>query len=441
MKKSLLLLLCAIALITLFAQNRITLHQTDATKRGLDRTLVDSIKLANNDSSLVFFMNGSDPVSQRITGIDSITFDDTVSILPLLRTIDPAYISYTTARSGIILVSPGTSTVTTKGICWSNIQNPTTSDNKSASTATTDSTVLYMTGLTADTNYYVRAYATNASGTAYGAQKSFRTLPYTLPVVETTSITYSGDCQALCVGKVTSNGGYGILKSRGFCWSTSENPTIDDNRIPYGTTNGSYQTTITFPAYDTKYYVRAFATNTLGTSYGATFTVTPTHGNVTYYLAKSDSPTTTELEYYRLITIAMDSACYYYNKYTTFTANIYVYYNAGIPTAQAGYRSSIGFGPNTRYMYVGTAMHEMAHYMGSGTTTAWQSYCVGGYWTGPQTKALLKLLTGEDLKCDNNDNPIHFWPYGINQKEEVTSANVLIIHAKLVNAMKTDCGW
>ena len=141
----------------------------------------------------------------------------------------------------------------------------------------------------------------------------------------------------------------------------------------------------------------------------------------------------------------MDSACWYYNRYTTFRGNIYVYYNAGIPTAQSNYHGSIGFGPNTTYMWVGTAMHEMAHFVGSGTTLAWQSKLVNGIWTGTVASNLLKNATGEILKGDNNSNPIHFWPYGINYKSEITNLgsvtnqqNALILHCKLVKAMVID---
>ena len=124
-------------------------------------------------------------------------------------------------------------------------------------------------------------------------------------------------------------------------------------------------------------------------------------GNVTYTLDVDKTVYPTE---YNLIKIAMDSACWYYNRYTNFRGNVYVYYNAGIPTAQASYHGSLGFGPNSRYMWVGTAIHEMAHYMGSGTTTAWRAQLSGGVWQGATAKALLLSATGEVLKGDNNSN-------------------------------------
>ncbi len=168
-------------------------------------------------------------------------------------------------------------------------------------------------------------------------------------------------------------------------------------------------------------------------------------GNVTFTLGIDSA---SNPEKYQLIKIAMDSACSYFSKHTPFVENIYVYYSAGIPTAQSNYRGSIGFGPNTRYMWVGTAIHEMDHYFGSGTTSAWRNLMVGGLWQGASGKALCKELSGQALKGDNNDHPVHFWPYGINQKEEITNLGSLAVQDKaLADAVKIakamlvdDCG-
>ena len=92
-------------------------------------------------------------------------------------------------------------------------------------------------------------------------------------------------------------------------------------------------------------------------------------------------------------------------------------------------------------MWVGTAIHEMAHFFGSGTTTIWQSKIIHGTWTGTNGLNLLKSLTGGSLKGDTQ----HFWPYGINQKEEITGLgdlkaqeNGLNTSVKLVKAMVID---
>ncbi|MBN2164642.1 MAG: T9SS type A sorting domain-containing protein [Marinilabiliaceae bacterium] len=164
-------------------------------------------------------------------------------------------------------------------------------------------------------------------------------------------------------------------------------------------------------------------------------------GNVTFNLDLDSAANPT---YYRLIKTAMDSACWYFNRYTPFEANIYVYYSSGIPTAQASYHGSIGFGSDTRYMWVGTAIHEMDHYFGSGTTTTWQSKMVNGAWTGSVANNLMKTITGGTISGDSQ----HFWPYGINQKEEITNmGGQAVQELALTNAVKVakamlvdDCG-
>jgi len=164
-------------------------------------------------------------------------------------------------------------------------------------------------------------------------------------------------------------------------------------------------------------------------------------GNVTFtiYLDSTSYP-----EQYRLIYKAMDSACKYFNKYTPFIENIPVYYNPEIPTAQAGYKTKIEFGPNTRYMWVGTAIHEMAHYFGSGTTSIWQTLMSGGTWKGKVASDLMKTINGGVIYGDSQ----HFWPYGINYKEEITNLPTikdqeiaLTNSVKLIKAMLVDdCG-
>lgn len=165
-------------------------------------------------------------------------------------------------------------------------------------------------------------------------------------------------------------------------------------------------------------------------------------GSVTYTL---DLDSATYPQYYRLIKEAMDSACSYFNKYTPFVKDIYVYYSDGIPTAQASHLGAIGFGSNTAYMWVGTAIHEMAHYFGSGTSNTWRSLMSGGVWTGKAGSQFVASLSGETLKGDTQ----HYWPLGINYRSEVTNLGsqeaqhqsltntVMLIKAMLVD----DCGY
>jgi hypothetical protein len=92
-----------------------------------------------------------------------------------ITTTAASNITQTTAASGGNVTDDGGATVSEKGICWAISQNPTTSNNKISGGSGTGSFTSNITGLTSATTYYVRAYAINSAGTAYGNQVSFTT--------------------------------------------------------------------------------------------------------------------------------------------------------------------------------------------------------------------------------------------------------------------------
>lgn len=96
--------------------------------------------------------------------------------LPSVTTATPTNITQTSATVGGEVVSQGSDAITERGVVWNLTGNPTTEDNKIVEGATTvDAFSVPMTGLTLATTYYVRAYAVNSYGTAYGASASFTT--------------------------------------------------------------------------------------------------------------------------------------------------------------------------------------------------------------------------------------------------------------------------
>ncbi|MBN2610114.1 MAG: hypothetical protein JXB00_01015, partial [Bacteroidales bacterium] len=123
-----------------------------------------------------------------------------------------------------------------------------------------------ITGLIANTTYHVRAYATSSVGTGYGSDVTFTTSP-TIPTVTTTTPSSIDQTTATCGGNVTSNGG-AALTARGVCWSTTANPTIANSKTTDGTATGAFTSSITGLTASTTYHVRAYATNSIGTSYG-----------------------------------------------------------------------------------------------------------------------------------------------------------------------------
>ena len=125
-----------------------------------------------------------------------------------------------------------------------------------------------MTGLEDGTTYYVRAYATNGKGTSYGEEKTFTTVNVVVPTIVTKDVVNITKNSAESGGNVTSDGGEEVT-ARGVCWSTKENPTISDSHTTDGKGTGEYVSNMTGLKEGTKYYVRAYATNSKGTNYGS----------------------------------------------------------------------------------------------------------------------------------------------------------------------------
>ncbi|MCA9261892.1 MAG: autotransporter-associated beta strand repeat-containing protein, partial [Planctomycetales bacterium] len=124
-----------------------------------------------------------------------------------------------------------------------------------------------------------------------------------------------------------------------------------------------------------------------------------------------------------------------YNAYGDFgNQDIYVYYNAGIPTAQASYLGSIGFGGTWPAERV--AQHELAHYLGL-PSGAWGSLFAGGSWGGEQAAQLVRQFEGDQATL--NGDSVHFWPYGLNYDNEGSELNKQR-QVAMVYAMRADLG-
>lgn len=94
---------------------------------------------------------------------------------PVLTTNEVTGIKQTTALCEVNITSDGGATITARGVCWSITQNPTIADSKTTDGTGTDTFTSTITGLTATTTYYVKAYATNSAGTGYGNEVHFKT--------------------------------------------------------------------------------------------------------------------------------------------------------------------------------------------------------------------------------------------------------------------------
>lgn len=209
------------------------------------------------------------------------TFTTNQYSLPIVITSNVT-VSSTIAQCGGEVNFDGGLEVTGRGVCWSTSPNPTITNDKTTDGSGTGSFNSTIIGLSSNTTYYVRAYATNEIGTAYGEERSFTTEEdFQQPTVTTNSVSNITVNSAVCGGNVTSDGN-ATVTARGVCWSTSQNPTINDNKTIDGSGIGSFISNITELLEATTYYVRAYATNSQGTSYGTqySFTTQATTGSI-----------------------------------------------------------------------------------------------------------------------------------------------------------------
>ena len=191
--------------------------------------------------------------------------------LPTLSTSTITQITETSAVAGGNVTGDGNASVTERGVVYSTNQNPTTADTKVAAGSGMGSFTCNLTDLQPNTTYYVRAYATNEKGTAYGEEVSFTTNKnIVLPSITTNVITQITETSAVAGGNVTSDGNASVTE-RGVVYSTNPNPVITNlyNTIkPCGSGTGSFTCDLTNLQPNTTYYVRAYATNSMGTAYG-----------------------------------------------------------------------------------------------------------------------------------------------------------------------------
>jgi uncharacterized protein (TIGR02145 family) len=210
---------------------------------------------------------------------NEISFTAMANLSAVTTTVASA-ITAASATSGGNITADGGGAVTARGVCWSTTAGPTIANAKTSDGTGTGIFTSSLTSLTANTTYYVRAYATNSAGTVYGNEISLRTLA-NLPTVMTTAISAIASTSAICGGNVTDDGRASIL-ARGVCWGTTTAPIITNSNTIDGYATGAFTSSLTSLIAGTTYYVRAYATNIAGTAYGneIAFTTTSISGTL-----------------------------------------------------------------------------------------------------------------------------------------------------------------
>jgi len=259
------------------------------TSRGVAYGIAQNPTTANN---ITFDGTGTGVFTSTLSGLTSLTLYyvrayatnstgtaygsqvsfTTSAVLPTVTTTSATGITSTGATTGGNVTSDGGASVTSRGVAYGTAQNPMTANSTTSNGTGTGVFISTLTGLTGGTLYYVRAYATNSTGTAYGSQVSFTTSAV-LPTVTTTSVTGITSTGATTGGNVTSGGGASVT-SRGVAYGTAQNPTTANNTTSDGTGTGVFTSAITGLSPSTTYYVRAYATNSTGTAYGSQVSLT-----------------------------------------------------------------------------------------------------------------------------------------------------------------------
>lgn len=192
--------------------------------------------------------------------------DDPIKLDPKIATWEIKDITSTSAVVSGLVIAEG-SGFNEHGICWALTKDPTVDDN-SAQADKVEKAVYTasITGLEFLTTYHVRAYTKSTDGTVYyGGDTTFTTLANLAflsldSVYNITATNASGDVNI-------TNDGKSSITVRGLCWNTETEPTIENTKTEDGTGTGTFTGSIAGLIGGTTYYVRAYATNGIGTAY------------------------------------------------------------------------------------------------------------------------------------------------------------------------------
>jgi len=218
-------------------------------------TVAPGISLPGNQAQTLSYCNGVP------------TWGPCPGSLATLNTTSISGISNSTANSGGNITNDGGANIIARGICYDTSPSPTIANSTVNNGTGTGIFTCSISGLSPITTYYVRAFATNSVGTSYGNDVNFTTNPISLATLTTSAVNISGIAVS-SGGNITNDGG-ATVTARGVCYSTSANPTISNSFTVDGSGIGSYtSSTFTNLTPGAIYFVRAYATNSIGTAYG-----------------------------------------------------------------------------------------------------------------------------------------------------------------------------
>lgn len=237
----------------------------------------ESIKSGNTPGELLYWNGNRWTGLQPGTSGQQLFYCDGIPVWggcpPVLSTNNISGITATTAESGGDVTNTGSSPVNSRGVCWSTSPSPDINSNKTVNGAGLGYFSSSLTGLLPGTQYYLRAYASNASGTGYGNEITFTTAPMGLATISTSFPSGVTQTSVLSGGSILSDGGSPVSQ-RGVCWATAAGPTTVNFKTQNGSGTGNFSANLTNLNPNNTYYLRAYAINGMGTAYGEEYSFT-----------------------------------------------------------------------------------------------------------------------------------------------------------------------
>jgi len=182
-----------------------------------------------------------------------------------------------------------------RGFIYTNLKaSPTLSDNKIAVGSGIGTYSYVLTNLTPNTTYYYMAYSLNSNNSpSFGMVETFKTTDLKVPTSAKVEISNLGLTSATFSSTVSDDGGASVTE-RGFVYATTVNPTTAKTKVAVGAGKGDYSAKIANLVKATTYYVRSYAINSKGVSYGieSSFTTPDNYALTTTFtdLASAPSP-------------------------------------------------------------------------------------------------------------------------------------------------------
>ena len=202
--------------------------------------------------------------------------EKTFTTLPdemLVSTASAERITHDSATLGGQITYSGGNVVSERGVCWAERKNPTIDDNSAVSIDQTDKFSVRIETLKPQTSYYYRAYVIAETGKVYYGNDVSFTTTHEMFLPETSEVSIiSVDTNSAKVSSSLVDDGKGNVSDLGFVYSDSANPTVDDYVCSCGVQQGAFSATLNGLLPNTLYYVRSYAVNEVGTSYGEVVT-------------------------------------------------------------------------------------------------------------------------------------------------------------------------